>query len=418
MKMHAKMGEECEKARSMVFFTWDRRWAMVLWCLWLAIVCLAASGVLLSLFKKEPMEEDVPMLFAFDVPDEIPLPPMKKPAGWGKAGGLNVPANPVDVPYPDADLAERITCTILTVPAGPMVEPYPDQDWEGRISRAGGRMDWRPLPGDSCHNPSGFAGRLYDFKEFSSGGESGMSADDCRARMVHFVQQGWDEGVFAEYASHSVYVGAGLFFCPMMGAEEALALFAMQEKVRPQRWAAVFRGRVKAPKTGRFRFVGAGDEVLAVRFDGQLVLKHGRSEVLPHDSGSGEDAELQDLFFYESAGSIWNEELGGLRAGEPFDVVQDRWYSMDVLVASLDGSTFGYALLVDEGTASVRKADAQGVPVFPLFRTLFVLPSSRDASERNLPVVPYDADSPVWSNDGMHFGEESPAGMCTPLREG
>lgn len=199
----------------------------------------------------------------------------------------------------------------------------------------------------------------------------------------------------------------------MMRSEDAVAFHGLQEGVRPQRWVAVFRGRVKAPKTGRFRFVGAGDEMLAVRFDGKLVLDHGRTEALPHHPESGKGADARDGFFYESAGSVWNDELGGLHAGVPFDVVQDRWYSMDVLVASLDGPFFGYALLVDDGEAAMRKADGQGVPMFPLFRTLFGLPRDRDANDafEVFPSIPYDADSAVWSNDGCHFREESPAGM-------
>lgn len=209
--MHVKRSNECEKARATGFFTRRRSWLMVLWCLGLTIVCLAAGGGLLSLVEKEPMEEDVPMFFAYDVPDEISLPPPKKPANRGEAAVLSAPAAPADAPYPDADLAARIECTILTVPVDPMVEPFPRVDWVDRVSREGDRMDWQPLPGDSFHNPSGFVGQLYDFKEFSSGERSGMSADDCRARIARFVQQGWNASVFAEYAAHYVYVGAGMF---------------------------------------------------------------------------------------------------------------------------------------------------------------------------------------------------------------
>lgn len=384
VKMNAGGGE----ARIGCFSTRRRGWFMALWCLGVTAMCLLTGGWLLSMADSEPMEEDVPMFVAYYAPDEVPVPP-RKPASWA-------------------------SMVILTVPP-PFIEPMPDSEWEERISRVGDRADWRPLPGDSSGNPSGFVGTLYDFKEFSSGGKTGMKADDCRALIARFVEYEWDAKVFAEYASHSVYVGAGLFFCPIMKVEEAVPFRdEIQEKVGPHRWAAVYRGRVKAPKTGRLRFVGGGDEMLAVRFDGKLVLDHGRTKALSRNQERGVDA--RDCFFYESAGSVWNAELGGLRAGMPFDVVKDRWYSMDVLVASLDSSTFGVALLVDDGESAGQKVDDDGVPVFPLFRTLFLLPPDRDAARMKdgsfgRYSVPYDADSPVWSNDGMHFGEESPAGM-------
>lgn len=346
---------------------------MALWCLGLTAMCLLTGGWLLSLTDSEPMEEDVPMFVAYYAPDEVPVPP-RKPASWA-------------------------LCAILAVPTAPLIEPIPDPEWSERISRVGDRMDWLPLPGYSSGNPSGFVGTLYDFKEFSSGGKTGMKADDCRALIARFVQHEWDAKEFAEYASHNVYVGADLIFCPIMKVEEAVPFRdEIQEKVGPHQWVAVYRGRVKAPKTGRFRFVGAGDEMLAVRFDGKLVLDHGRIKAWSRNTER--DVDARDGFFYESAGSVWNDELGGLRAGIPFDVVQDRWYSMDVLVASLDSPTFGVALLVDDVESAGQKVDDYGVPVFPLFRTLFLLPPDRDATRMKdgsfgRYSVPYDADSPV-----------------------
>lgn len=45
--------------------------------------------------------------------------------------------------------------------------------------------------------------------------------------------------------------------------------------MKPSRWIAIYRGKVRAPKSGTFRFVGAGDDVIAVRFNNQNVFDYG-----------------------------------------------------------------------------------------------------------------------------------------------
>ena len=45
--------------------------------------------------------------------------------------------------------------------------------------------------------------------------------------------------------------------------------------VRPSTWCCVYSGYVKAPFTGKFRFLGFGDDFLVIRFGQQVVLDYG-----------------------------------------------------------------------------------------------------------------------------------------------
>lgn len=177
-------------------------------------------------------------------------------------------------------------------------------------------------------------------------------------------------------------------------------------------WVAIYRGKVKAPKSGRFRFVGLGDDSLAVRFNGKTVFDYGWSSVATGKMLGGNAAnraELKDskgqprqFFRYNGAGSDWNNNLDGLSTGDVFEVKEGQSYPIEILISEVPGGYFGFVLLIEDLDDAPKKRDAGGSPIFQLFRMNFAEPNTQEIY-KNMQVpgdrrsdVPYDKDSMIW----------------------
>lgn len=261
-------------------------------------------------------------------------------------------------------------------------------------------------------NANSLEGEFFDFKQSSSRKPTGMNEDTTANLFAEFNRKGWRESVFNDYYRAPRKLYQTRLYIPMMKAEAAPAAFQVEKEVQPKAWAVVYRGVVEAPKTGRFRFVGAGDDVLMVRFNGTVVLDHGfwsgttglhLSQLVPVLRGEREDRETERIlkkdfpvklpvtFYNYPSITNWNNCIGGIAAGSPFQVTAGTAYPIEILISELPGGDFCAALLIEDTGAKYKKTP-EGAPIFPLFRTDASLPP--EAKTDNAP--PYDPDGPIW----------------------
>ena len=128
----------------------------------------------------------------------------------------------------------------------------------------------------------------------------------------------------------------------------------------PGYWLVLYQGWVKAPLTERIRFVGMGDDYLAVRFDGKTVL--------------------------ESQG-------GQLTRGVLVDLREGELYFMQVALANQDGD-FGFALMWEVPDEKPRY----------LFRTNFFRPEKAELQQfmapylkgKEMPWLDFEPESYIW----------------------
>lgn len=158
-----------------------------------------------------------------------------------------------------------------------------------------------------------------------------------------------------------------------------------EEKWLPGGWVAVYRGKVIAPKNGKFRFVGTADDCIIVRFANRMVLEAGYTVVSDIDFNNpdsiwdavdkgasanyrqkihqGKDSihRQYELLRLKSTPKL-NEKLGGFTAGAPFTVKKGTVYPIEVILmqAAHDSRFF---LMIQE----LRK-DGKLAPL-QLFRT-------------------------------------------------
>lgn len=184
---------------------------------------------------------------------------------------------------------------------------------------------------------------------------------------------------------------------------------------------------MRAPKTGKFRFIGTGDDYLGVRFNRKVVLSAGYRLFTHYEAkekggpkfaiseGGKRDAFMKDVRAgrdpehkgYELINTVagcdrWNRELGGLMAGTEFSVEEGKTYPIEILVAE-EGGFFGFVLFIEDVTDGKNSKAKQ----FDLFRTNFSAPNVKEINamlnEANATDgktgadIPYNEDSLIWT---------------------
>ena len=261
-------------------------------------------------------------------------------------------------------------------------------------------------------NANALVGNFYDLKQTDRRKATDITVAETLEVVRDFVTSGWNERKLAKYYKAPQTLYQTKIYIPEMAATEAPAAFNCEKEVQPKCWVVVYRGEVVAPKTGKFRFVGAGDDVLTVRFNNKNVFDYGCSSgttgisfkaYLPALRGDAEDKDLESLLRREFPTKIpltyytyptttqWNQTINGLAVGATFDVKAGNTYPIDILISELPGGVFCTSLLIEEVGAKYETAST-GSPILPLFRLDDSLPE--DSKAGNTP--PYDKNGMIW----------------------
>ncbi len=206
---------------------------------------------------------------------------------------------------------------------------------------------------------SALTGIIYDLKRLKAGAPSGISPGTLSSVWSRFLKD-WDRGVLNRYFKVPSLVGAPYFYQPSVSGDYAPKALGVEECLLPGHWLALYQGWVKAPLTERIRFVGMGDDYLAVRFDGKTVLE-------------------------SQGGQMCRGALVDLREGES--------YFMQVALANQDGD-FGFALMWEVPGEKPRY----------LFRTNFSRPEKAELQQfmapylngKEMPWLDFEPESYIW----------------------
>ncbi|MES2438165.1 MAG: hypothetical protein V4584_03825 [Verrucomicrobiota bacterium] len=256
-------------------------------------------------------------------------------------------------------------------------------------------------------------GTFYDLKQTSNREPTDMTDDQFRIETADIVKRGFKDSVFRKYFKAPRELYQTKLLIPMIPAEGAPAAFEVEKEVQPRRWIVVYRGAVKPPRAGRFRFVGAGDDLLVVRLNGRSVFDYGYTlaSTGTHLFGRGEDMdgtkeedqvlakEIRKLSpmklpisFYKYASTPrQNSQIGGMAVGPEFEVKEGQVCPIEILIGEIPGGSFSVSLLIEEIGATYQK-DPAGFPILPLFR----LDNSQPSTELKGEVPPFDPNGPIW----------------------
>lgn len=218
---------------------------------------------------------------------------------------------------------------------------------------------------------------------------------------------------FNLFSRSSVTPYRSFFYQPFLSSDTAPKSFSNDSKFSPGvGWVGIHAGYVMAPFTGKFRFVGYGNDALVVRFDNQLVLDYGcyalsigkklddTWDFIPILSGTAARTDPQKRMVLENpiyskckldlySASMFDKH--GMAKGVPVSVIRGQCYPIEILVSDIEQNRFCMALFAE-------RLDSDGNPLkenpvkLPLFRTTSELPGH--SSDSSFP--DFDEDSPIW----------------------
>lgn len=303
--------------------------------------------------------------------------------------------------------------------------------------------------GSGSGGGSALVGTFYDLKQTGKGrsrkvselatkGADGilkLNREKYYEAIANFLNKGWSVSQLSKYYESSEKLHASNFYLPVGLAEYAPIAYKVGDGLRPgakpisqwvcqpSGWCCVYRGKVRAPKTGTFRFIGMGDDCLAVRFNRKLVLEGGyrlpsvgpkspkfqlsdakQRENFLRDVRSGADREHKgyELINTIEGLGVWGKELGGLMAGAEFKVKEGEVYPIEIMVVE-EGGKFGFMLFIEDITNGKNSKAKK----YDIFRTNFSTPSAKEVNalleqeKCNVPGmsidIPYNEDSPIWT---------------------
>ncbi len=224
-------------------------------------------------------------------------------------------------------------------------------------------------PGGSAFSRAGgsaFEGYYYDLTRSRRGEKSEFYAEKGATRPAGKQQELdsllrdftsiWAPSLLQRYKRSEQPFYTAHFYRPLGESGSAPLAVSGREQPETTAWAAYYTGRVRAPKTGTFRFVGMGDDILAVRFNRKTVLV---------------------------------AEGGELAVGSEFSVEEGKSYPIEVLLADTKGEQCGFALLVEDMSDNPQGDKPEAERCYNIFRTNFALPDEPSGPA-------YNEDSSIW----------------------
>ncbi len=229
----------------------------------------------------------------------------------------------------------------------------------------------------------GLVGTFFDFKQTPQGAANGMDQSKFQGLMKNYVLGGMNDSAMGAYFKGPTVLYLTQLCVPRMASEAGVHAFNLDDKVEAKMWCIHYKGRVKAPVDGRFRFVGVCDDILVVRFNNQVVLDCGSFFPTGH--------KPERFFKYDTfTQSDADEWFKGCGEGIEFGVTAGTIYPIDILIAEDPGGSFrAYLTLEQKGVE--YQTDSKGNPILPLFRV-----ADGKLPQGGSEVPPLAEGGPIW----------------------
>jgi hypothetical protein len=251
-----------------------------------------------------------------------------------------------------------------------------------------------------------FVGTFYDMKRGRSGNNIPNAGLDGFVNILHsFMKKGFDTKQLSRYYRSPKKLYTTIFAMPPDLSLMAPQAFGEYDTVGYQ-WMVHYKGDLVYPEDITFRFWGAGDDVLAVRVDGEFVLV----AVTWFRDG----VEILKDFWHDTSADSLKYALGNgssvvgdwitLKAGEPLD--------MEVMMAEIPGGNFQAILCVEVQGVDYPRNPFRNGPTLPVFKTE---PPSLDLMEK-IHAGLYEGDATTTNGPVFRdYGYESKAGTRNDL---
>ncbi len=210
--------------------------------------------------------------------------------------------------------------------------------------------------GEQIDIGNNLVGTFYDMKKRRGGGTLVLDNEGFKLAVGKFTRGGWKTAALAKYyrAPKKLYATSILIgriwsvFAPGEFGEETQGL----------QWIVHYKGKLVYPEPIKFRFWGAGDDILLVRVDGKDVL---------NASWPGTEHYFSD--WKSSAAGTREQMMGNTYAaiGDWITLEAHKPVDMEVLLGEVPGGVFSSMLVVEvEGVD--YEMNKRGGLILPMFK--------------------------------------------------
>lgn len=229
----------------------------------------------------------------------------------------------------------------------------------------GGARHFTSMPIFGTRHGPGLPGSFYDCKQLKDGAPSPYAEDAANAAFIDKVlrpmAKDWNASALERFFKAPEKLMADRLFIPEVSAEAAPKAYGVADRCKGRRWIAHYKGAVVAPKTGRFRFVGRGDDTLLVRFNSRMALDAGWTVLaLPgHLANFGAKPDTARAAAQGLTGDAYpakNPAHPSFRCGPWFDTVKGREYPVEIVLSEIPGGKFSAYLMLEEAGADNKPA--------------------------------------------------------------
>jgi len=227
---------------------------------------------------------------------------------------------------------------------------------------------------------SALLGIFYDLKQTNDRKPTNVDHDLYAKVVDEFLSKDWDENVLNRYYRVSRLLYTTQIFMPGMNADNLPTVLHVDKAAKPTRWLAQFKGQVSPPEPGTYRFVGTGDDVMAVAVNGKTELVFNRIDVplsLTTWKSSSPDSS-----------AVASENL---RNGDWFEVGPGEAIDLDIIMGDNPGYGFHCEVMIEK-KGEHYNSDAQGHPILPIFQ---VAPYDTPPADPKFS-PPFQKSGPVW----------------------
>ena len=218
--------------------------------------------------------------------------------------------------------------------------------------------------------------------------------------LEEFFSKNWDENVLKRYFQSKEPVTSFQFFIPKTSSEMALKAFGAEKDIKPTNFLIHYKGYVRAPRDGEFRF----------RMVGHAWVRFGDENVV------GANASANDVLFrkryvdYKPSDLKDDVKKAGYEYnhGKWFKVQAGKRYCMEVL---MDDGTIGFnaCLMIEEKNPEKPYSRRYLNELYPEDAPAFVYPVF--ALVKGIPIPPYNKERPkAYRDDPVRKTEKDPNG--------
>lgn len=219
-------------------------------------------------------------------------------------------------------------------------------------------------------------GTFYDFKRNRRGNYTGAGNNTYKVAIRKFLHRNWQSSVLSGFYRSPRKIYTTMIVVPPCSS--AVAPVAFGEKDAAGRyWMIHYKGALVHREDITFRFRGSGDEVMAVRVDGQLVLAacwNTVQESTVGDLWASDSADSRKFYMGNDRAVVGNWIT--LEAGVP--------RKMEVVLGDNGGEACAMLAVEVKGVEYAR--NRQGGPILPAFKTAEPSHDLLDMIYKDLPI--------------------------------